>query len=337
MPGKYYDVSTRAQALALKAYGASNAEILAATGIQKTTLSQIFDRAIERGFTPGGPILDQYVADAPKPGRPRKQDAVHDDVLAKVRTDRYGREKTCQYIAQEIGGVSPMTVWRVLRASGLRKTKPTRKPGLTDEMRQARLQWCLDHKDWTLDQLKKVIWTDETSVVLNHRRGGYKVWRSSDEAFVKSVIRPRWKGYCEFMFWGAFSYDHKGPCHVWKPETAKDKKAAEKDLVVWNAQLEPVLQDEWELNTPMQRLGLRNRPGRKPEWKFTKANGKLVREAKKGGIDWYRYQKEVVVPKLIPFAKKVGPDSIVQEDKALSHAHSAVGLVYAAAEIERLL
>jgi hypothetical protein len=44
----------------------------------------------------------------------------------------------------------------------------------------------------------------------------------------------------------------------------------------------------------MRRMGLGNLPGKRPEWKFTKKTGKLVREAKKGGIDWYRYGKIIV-------------------------------------------
>jgi hypothetical protein len=49
--------------------------------------------------------------------------------------------------------------------------KPTKKPGLTDKMKAARLKFCQDHADWTLEDWKNVIWTDETSVVLGHRRG----------------------------------------------------------------------------------------------------------------------------------------------------------------------
>ena len=45
-----------------------------------------------------------------------------------------------------------------------------------------------------------MIWSDETSVILLHRRGGYRIWRSKDEAFVRSCIRERWKGASEFMF-----------------------------------------------------------------------------------------------------------------------------------------
>ncbi|KAL6167944.1 hypothetical protein ACJQWK_05613 [Exserohilum turcicum] len=219
--------------------------------------------------------------------------------------------------------ISRTTVWRVLREAGYRKTKPTRKPGLTQEMRSARLKWALNHKDWTLEDWKNVIWTDETSVVLNHRRGGYRIWRKADERVVKSCIRERWKGYSEFMFWGCFSYDKKGPCHIYQPETNVEKKDAARKIEQLNAELEPLQREEWELSTSMRRTGLRNKPGRKPQWRWTEQTGKLVRSSK-GGIDWWRYQSCVLIPKLIPFAKEClqdRPQTVVMEDKAPRHAH----------------
>jgi len=36
-----------------------------------------------------------------------------------------------------------------------------------------------DHQDWSLEDWKKVVWSDETSVILGHRRGGVRVWRTS--------------------------------------------------------------------------------------------------------------------------------------------------------------
>lgn len=91
-------------------------------------------------------------------------------------------------------------------------------------MKSQRFAFALAHRHWTLEEFKDVIWTDETSVVLLHRRGGYRVWRTKEERFLKSVIRPRWKGASEFMFWGSFSYDKKGSYHCWVPETAKERK-----------------------------------------------------------------------------------------------------------------
>ncbi len=83
----------------------------------------------------------------------------------------------------------------------------------------------------------------------------------------------------------------------------------------------------------------RNLRERKPEWKWDKAHGKLVRDGK-GGIDWYRYQNKVLRPKLLPFAvecKKERPNTIVMEDGAASHSHRYQQTVYSAFNIERML
>ena len=96
----------------------------------------------------------------------------------------------------------------------MRKTKPTRKPGLTAQMKKDRLEFCLRHEDWTLEDWKNVIWTDETSIILGYCLGGYHIWRTPEERFLKSTIRERWKGFSEFMFWGTFIYNKKGLCYL---------------------------------------------------------------------------------------------------------------------------
>ena len=55
------------------------------------------------------------------------------------------------------------------------KWKPNWKPGLTEAMREARYQFALRYKDWELEDWKNVIWTDETSMVLGHHRGGTRI------------------------------------------------------------------------------------------------------------------------------------------------------------------
>ena len=37
------------------------------------------------------------------------------------------------------------------------------------------------------------------------------------------------------MWWSCFSWDAKGPYHIWEKETAADKKAMEADLKARNA------------------------------------------------------------------------------------------------------
>ena len=295
---KESDIALRAVIVTLKSPlsgSKSSKEVSRLTGLSTRQIDRIYRRACDLGFNPTTePIIikNEHLEDLPRSGRPSKQTPDNKDLLIKkIRLDRYGREKASAVLAAELTAegiaISAATVRRILKSANFRKTKPTRKPGLTKKMREDRLRWCLEHQNWTLEDWKKVIWSDETSVVLLHRRGGYRIWRQPEEACVRSCIRERWKGSSEFMFWGCFTYDEKGPCHCWAPETAKDRQLAEARVEELNKVLEPAAKEAWELNTQMTRLGLRQRPGRQPTWRWNKKNGKLTRSGK--GIDWYAY------------------------------------------------
>lgn len=144
------DIATRALVVALKApcSGKTTEEVAAITGLSTRQINRIYARAIYRGFDPNlRPLVirDEYLRDAPRSGRPPKQtEETKKEVFSKVRRDRYGREKSCADIAGELSlqgcDLSAMTVWRVLRKARFRKTKPTRKPGLTKKMRRERLE-----------------------------------------------------------------------------------------------------------------------------------------------------------------------------------------------------
>jgi transposase len=194
------DIAMRASVVALKAQsGKTTREIAFLTGLSISSINRIYARAIERGFDPNQiPLIvrDDYVRDAARSGRPKVQiEETIERSLAKVRLDRYGREKTYADIAGELSNegisISAISVWRILRKAGLQKTKPTRKPGLTLKMRKERLNWCPARRHWTLEDWKTVIWADEISIVLLHRRGGYRVRRLPAEKFLRSIIRQR--------------------------------------------------------------------------------------------------------------------------------------------------
>ena len=172
----------------------------------------------------------------------------------------------------------------VLRRNNFRSCKTTKKPSLTEAMMEARYQFALRYQHWTVEDWKRVIWNDEISMVLNSQRGKVRVWRQPHKVFVKSNVRRRFRGAMEFMSWGCFSYDKKEPCHVWKDETAAEKKECADNLAAINKALEPEAKLAWELETDIQRMGLRNPLGKKPVWKFTVKTGKVTIQGKKGGI-----------------------------------------------------
>ena len=228
-----YDIAIRAQVVTLKALGFTNQEISSklCLAVTLTTIDRIYERALSRGFTPDKPIcLNHHVSNAPRSGRPTKQtEEKTKEVEAKVTKDRYGREKSADVIAAEVG-ISPSTIRTILKKAGYKKTKPTRKPGLTEDMKKARLEFCRRYVDKPDEWWHSIVWTDETSIILGHRRGGYRVWRKSRERVVRSCIQPRWKGYSKFMFWGSFTYHEKGPCHVYPRETTVMKKKGLEDV-----------------------------------------------------------------------------------------------------------
>ncbi|KAK4313082.1 hypothetical protein Pmani_015551 [Petrolisthes manimaculis] len=60
--------------------------------------------------------------------------------------------------------VSERTVrYRLHHDLNLRAHRAARKPTLTKEMKRKRLEFCAKYKDWTLDQWKKVIFSDEST------------------------------------------------------------------------------------------------------------------------------------------------------------------------------
>ena len=67
--------------------------------------------------------------------------------------------------------------------------------------------------------------------------------------------------------------------------------------------------------------------------------GKLARGGGKG-IDWWRYKEEILLPKLLPFAKECEKErsgTIVQEDRAPAHAHWHQDVTYNLHDVTRLL
>ena len=225
-------IGQKLQALSLIEHGITAKVVQAVTGVSIQSISYLKRKARDRGYDPTvSRILKvEYVQDAPRSGRPLKvTPEIEQAILNNVRHDRNSRKKSSAVLGYK-HGVSSATILNVLRRNNFRSCKTTIKPGLDSAMKEARLQFCLRYRHWTLDDWKNVIWSDETSVVLGSRRGRRFQWRTPNEKYAQTCIRSIWKGCSEFMFWGCFSYEKKGPFHIWKPETAAEKHAAQKKL-----------------------------------------------------------------------------------------------------------
>jgi Transposase len=97
-----------------------------------------------------------------------------------------------------------------LRNAGFARRVARRKPPVSETNRRRRLQWATEHVDWSIDQWKMILWSDETWVNGDRHTKTYVTRRKGEEHDPTCVIEryQRRKGW---MFWGCFHSSIKGP------------------------------------------------------------------------------------------------------------------------------
>ena len=86
MMKKYYSVGERIQVLSLAEEGYSYAHITEITGMSKSHITHLHQRAQERGFNPevSKQLKDEYVQEAPKSGCPRLLDEEQEKKILEI-------------------------------------------------------------------------------------------------------------------------------------------------------------------------------------------------------------------------------------------------------------
>ncbi|KAK4513117.1 uncharacterized protein ATC70_012911 [Mucor velutinosus] len=103
--------------------------------------------------------------------------------------------------------VYPETVRRALRTAGLGAIKNEKKPLPSDTNDKKRLAWCKQHKDWTVDDWKRVIWTDETKINRFNSDGRQWAWIRSGEQLQNHHVKLTVKHHGgSIMLWNAIIY-----------------------------------------------------------------------------------------------------------------------------------
>ena len=172
--------------------------IQAETGISRSSVYKLKKKAIDRGLNwDSGRIEPSYVDDVSRSGRPLLSKETK-DLIEKIMTQNSTtRGYSCVKIAILVSAtpgqveVSASSVHRTLKERGYGTFKRTVKPGLNATQKNIRLKWCEEHKDWTLEDWKNVIFLDETSVQLSAVRGRRRIWRKKNEVYYPHVVTTR--------------------------------------------------------------------------------------------------------------------------------------------------
>ena len=106
---------------------------------------------------------------------------------------------------------SSETIRRMLRSQGLFGRVASRKPLISRQNRLKRLKFALDHRHCTVDDWKKVLYTDETRVKRFGSDGRQYIWRQRNEPLSFRTATPTVKAdRADFMAWSCFGWNGVG-------------------------------------------------------------------------------------------------------------------------------
>lgn len=138
-------------------------------------------------------------------GRPRITSDGESRLL--IRSIMRDREITIDQIKVEIGRVdlSDATISRrIHELTGLNSYWKLLKPFVNEFQRRRRVRWCLAHRNWTVEQWRRVMWSDESPFTLSYNRRT-RVWRWADEKFKPFALRGTLKHDLKINVWGCFA------------------------------------------------------------------------------------------------------------------------------------
>jgi transposase len=107
--------------------------------------------------------------------------------------------------------LSAQTVRNSLKVAGMKAVVKKKKPFLSKQHRKARLDFALTHQDWTVEDWKKVVWSDETKINRLGSDGRKWVWKKAGEGLSDRLVQGTQKfGGGSVMVWGCMLWDGPG-------------------------------------------------------------------------------------------------------------------------------
>ncbi|GFX90384.1 retrovirus-related Pol polyprotein from transposon TNT 1-94 [Trichonephila clavipes] len=137
-------------------------------------------------------------------------------VLSAKRNRRITAQQVAnQFLAASGKQISRKTVARRLRGGGLYARRPVVCVPLTRQHRNARLQWCREHHNWTEQDWACVLFSDESRFSLSSDCRRQLIWRESGTAYRPESIQEKDRyPTCSIMVWAGIMINGRMRLHV---------------------------------------------------------------------------------------------------------------------------
>lgn len=149
-----------------------------------------------------------------KYGRPRK--LTSQNIRYCIRELTQNRSKSAREVSKKLKvnfsvNVSDRTIRNALRKEGLKAQEKKKKPKLSAKNIKARLEFAKRHKDWTIQDWKRVIWSDETKINRFSSDGRSWSWIREGGSLQTHHVKETVKyGGGSIMIWGCMTWDGPG-------------------------------------------------------------------------------------------------------------------------------
>jgi len=107
--------------------------------------------------------------------------------------------------------ISSQTVRNYLKGTGMKAVVKKKRPLLSKRHQKERLEFAESHQHWTLDDWKRVIWSDETKINCLGSDGRKWVWKKAGEGLSGRLVDGTVKfGGGNLMMWGCMCWEGVG-------------------------------------------------------------------------------------------------------------------------------
>lgn len=151
--------------------------------VDRNTVASIVQKYKRSGIT----------TNLPRSGRrPKTSERIDRSITKIAEIDRRASAPKITSIINEQFGLSlnPQTIRNRLKNHGFKGEIAIKKPWISKKNQKARYAWAKEKVNWTVDDWKKIIWSDETKILLFGSDGITRVWRKAGERYNAKCLKP---------------------------------------------------------------------------------------------------------------------------------------------------